>query len=183
MEKLEKVESLRTKAGVSYEEAKAALEANDWDVLDAMIALEKEGKVAEPKMSSYTTKSEAASDKMITAYEDKKKAEKKSSKFFEKCKELFDKANRNSLEIDKDGKMILTVPVSIFILLLIFCFWAVVPLMIVGLFFSMHYQFSGPDIRTVDVDINAAMETASKTAETIKNEFASKEKKENKTEE
>ena len=33
---MEKVEALRNKAGVSYEDAKAALEANDWDVLDAM---------------------------------------------------------------------------------------------------------------------------------------------------
>ena len=36
MEKMEKVEALRNKAGVSYEDAKVALEANDWDVLDAM---------------------------------------------------------------------------------------------------------------------------------------------------
>ena len=34
MDNLEKVEKLREKTGVSYEEAKEALEANNYDVLD-----------------------------------------------------------------------------------------------------------------------------------------------------
>ena len=37
MEQLEKVEKLRERADVSYEEAKEALEACDWDLLDAMV--------------------------------------------------------------------------------------------------------------------------------------------------
>ena len=37
MDNLEKVEKLREKTGVSYEEAKAALEATNYDVLDAII--------------------------------------------------------------------------------------------------------------------------------------------------
>ena len=41
MDKLEKVEKLREKTGVSYEEAKNALEACDYDLLDAIIYLEK----------------------------------------------------------------------------------------------------------------------------------------------
>ena len=41
MDNLEKVDKLRERANVSYEEAKAALEANGWDLLDAMVYLEK----------------------------------------------------------------------------------------------------------------------------------------------
>ena len=48
MEQLEKVEKLRERADVSYEEAKEALEACDWDLLDAMVWLEKRGKVKGP---------------------------------------------------------------------------------------------------------------------------------------
>ena len=48
MDNLEKVEKLREKTGVSYEEAKEALEANNYDVLDAIIYLEKKGKVKAP---------------------------------------------------------------------------------------------------------------------------------------
>ena len=175
MEKMEKVEALRNKAGVSYEDAKAALEANDWDVLDAMIALEKEGKV---KMSTYSTKTEALSGEVVTESGQRTSEESKGKKFFNWCAEIFNKANRNSLEISKEGRMILSVPVSLFVVLVLFAFWVVVPLMIVGLFFSMQYHFVGPDIHSVDVDINATMDTVSKTAENLKNEFTSKEKKE-----
>ena len=38
---LEQVEALRARAAVSYEEARAALEANGGDLLDALIALER----------------------------------------------------------------------------------------------------------------------------------------------
>ena len=55
MEQLEKVEKLRERADVSYEEAKEALEACDWDLLDAMVWLEKRGKVKGPSKESFTT--------------------------------------------------------------------------------------------------------------------------------
>lgn len=42
MEILEKVELVREKTNVSYEKARAALEACDYDVLDAIIAIERE---------------------------------------------------------------------------------------------------------------------------------------------
>ena len=49
MERLEKVERLREKANVSYEEARAALEASNDDLLDAMVLLERQGKVKTPQ--------------------------------------------------------------------------------------------------------------------------------------
>ena len=56
MDKLEKVEKLRERANVSYEEAKAALEANDWDLLDAMVALEKSGKTDSPGLEGRSAR-------------------------------------------------------------------------------------------------------------------------------
>ena len=44
MDNFEKVEKLVIKAGVSYEEAKRALEAANGDLLDAMILLEKKAR-------------------------------------------------------------------------------------------------------------------------------------------
>ena len=46
MEMIEKVERLREKADVTYEEAKAALEQSDGDLLDAMVLLERQGSSA-----------------------------------------------------------------------------------------------------------------------------------------
>ena len=58
MDKLEKVEKLREKTGVSYEDAKNALEACDYDLLDAIIYLEKLDKVKAPEVESFTTGAE-----------------------------------------------------------------------------------------------------------------------------
>ena len=49
MDEFEKVEKLRQRVDVTYEEAKEALKQADGDLLDAMIILEKEGKAAAPK--------------------------------------------------------------------------------------------------------------------------------------
>ena len=174
MEKMEKVEALRNKAGVTYEEAKAALEANNWDVLDAMIALEKEGKVKQTSSS----KAEVLTGDVVTENGQKSSSEPKRRKFMNWVKDILRKANRNAFEVSKDGKIILTVPVLVFVIVLLFAFHIVIPLMIIGLFFSIKYHFSGPDVHSVDVDINAAMDSASRTAESLKDEFTSKEKKE-----
>ena len=58
MDKMEKVERLREHANVSYEEAKAALEQANDDLLDAMVILEKQGKVKMPKQPTYSTEYE-----------------------------------------------------------------------------------------------------------------------------
>ena len=42
MTRLEMVETLREKAGVSYDDAREALEKNNWDMLDAAIALKRD---------------------------------------------------------------------------------------------------------------------------------------------
>ena len=54
MEMLEKVELVREKTGVSYQDAKDALEAVDYDVLDAIIWLESHGK-SDARTASYET--------------------------------------------------------------------------------------------------------------------------------
>ncbi|MDR0854134.1 MAG: hypothetical protein LBN34_07180 [Clostridiales Family XIII bacterium] len=52
---IEMVERLMSKTNISYEEAKSALEAADGNLLDAVIALEKDGKVIEPAVSETCT--------------------------------------------------------------------------------------------------------------------------------
>ena len=45
MNHFEMAQTLREKTGISYEEARRALEQAGWDILEAMVALEKEGKL------------------------------------------------------------------------------------------------------------------------------------------
>ena len=46
MDHFEMTEKLRERANVSYEEAKEALELNEWDILEAIVYLEREGKTS-----------------------------------------------------------------------------------------------------------------------------------------
>ena len=54
MDEFEKVEKLRQRANVSYEEAKKALDEANGDVLDAMLALEAQGKVSPDEQSTHS---------------------------------------------------------------------------------------------------------------------------------
>ena len=81
MDKLEKVELVRAKAGVSYQDAKEALEACEYDVLDAIIWLENAGKT-DVQTASYETTSnssytQAASPEMREAQEEYQRTSKK----------------------------------------------------------------------------------------------------------
>lgn len=50
MDNLKKVEKLMERADVSYEEAKAVLEECDWDVLEAVVKLESQGKLKKKRL-------------------------------------------------------------------------------------------------------------------------------------
>ena len=58
---------------------------------------------------------------------------------------------------------------TLLIVLVIFTFWIIVPLMVAGMFFDMRYHFCGPDVKSVD--INHAMDAAADAAESLKNDF------------
>ena len=54
MDNYQKVEQLVSKAGCSYEDAKAALEGCEWDMLDAVISLERDGKISKETAEQKT---------------------------------------------------------------------------------------------------------------------------------
>lgn len=177
MDHFEKVEKLREHANVSYEEAKQALENSNWDMLDAMIFLEQSGKVHGPEQSSYTTQAEKVKID-IDEKECKSSFSDNLRRFGNWCLKLIEKGNNNSFCVERGNREIFRVPITLLVVLLVFAFWVVVPLLVVGLFFNMRYQFAGPDVRSVDIDINRAMDGAAEAAESIKNEFSSAVKEE-----
>ena len=60
MDNYQKVEQLVNKTGCSYEDAKAALEGCGWDMLDAVISLEREGKIKKESAEETVEKKEEA---------------------------------------------------------------------------------------------------------------------------
>ncbi len=178
MENFEKVEKLREKTGVSYEEAKKVLEQTNYDMLDAIIELEKQGKVVEPKEGSYTTGASQDMENVKKFELAQRQYEKDCSKNnvkegFRNIAEVFRLLFRKSLEIyfniNRDGKKIASVPVLVLALMVLGFFWVTVPLIIIGLFFGVSYNFTGAD--KVVADMNNVCDKAAQTAEGIKNEF------------
>ena len=68
MTRLEMVEKIREKTGVTYEEAREALEKANWDMLDAIVSLEKEKPAAEPEHWYRIRKTWADAKSQTAAY-------------------------------------------------------------------------------------------------------------------
>lgn len=175
---LDKVEKIREKTGVSYEDAKAALEAANGDVLDALVLLENQGKIEKPDVQVYSTgeKKDGSEElhEAVKAYEEDKSGSFRntSKRFFAWCKKWVNKGMENYFVVNRNGEEMISLPVLALVILLVIAFWVIITLLIVGLFFGCKYSFRG-DI-TKKVDINSACDKAAEAAEAVKNEFTKK---------
>ncbi len=156
MENLKLIEKLKDKANISYEEAKEILENNNWDILEAIIYLEGTGKIKGPSISTFYTnenKDTFSNDYNIAIY-NKKEEKNKSRKFndfngiFEAVCNAIDTCNNIFLEIRKEGRVFLKLPMTVLILLLLFAFWIGIPLFIIGLFFNIEFSVSAKRVNT-----------------------------------
>lgn len=172
MDELEKVEKLRQRADVTYEEAKAALEACGWDLLDAMVYLEKQGKVKKPQQSVHSTCYEEQTQYASVQEKVNQQKTESGNSFGEKLKHLlkivWQKCRDNYLCVKRKEELLFKVPVWAFVLLLLFLFEIVIPVMLVSLFLDCHYSFSGKDNLE---GANKAMDKASEMADRVKDEF------------
>ncbi|EHQ91212.1 hypothetical protein [Desulfosporosinus youngiae] len=181
MTTLDQVEKLRAMANVSYDEAKTALDAVNGDLLEAIIYLEKQGKVNPPSGGGYYS-SQNNRDSSNFAYKEtdwgKRHNHCHGKKTFMSlmkgigtfCLDMFRKGNLNSFEILKGRESKASFPVTVLALLLIFAFWITIPLIIVGLFFGFRYRFHGPDFQgnTVNDAMNSAADAAENFKESIR---------------
>ena len=185
------VEKLVEKTGVTYTEAKAVLEKTDWDILEALIALEAEGRINKSDTSGYSTRDSSGEYREDSEKRERKehreRKERKTTQtgenfkstgksFGETIRDLFDKGNSNSIEMYRNDVRQFGMPVNVFILLLILGFWIIVPLMIVGLFCGCRYAFSGKELGKDN--INNAMGKANDFADGIKTEIKNEMNKE-----
>lgn len=173
MTTLEQVEKLREHAGVSYDEAKEALDAADGDLLEALIYLEKKGKVKPPEGNGYT-RSDAEAEAEKTRREQRTEGNAHEGESFTEllkrfgrfCLKILHKGNVNTFEVLRGDECKASVPVTVLVVLLLAAFWVVLPLIVIGLFFGLHYRFQGPDLGRNPV--NRAMDSAADAAEDLK---------------
>ena len=172
MEKIEMVEKLKSKANISYEEAKVALEQVNWDILDAIVYLERSGKIDKPSVSTYFTNEyeETPKENFNQIIESKeRKKEKFSESFFETICRIIDKGNTILFVIKKNNKVVLKLPITVIVLLILFTFSTIILLLIVGLFFEMEFSLEGYNME--NSEINKYLKSISKYVIKIKNDF------------
>jgi len=88
MDNLEKVDLVRKRMDVNYEEAKNALESVNWDVVEAIVKLEKEHQSRREEFFI------------------------RGNELIEKVKELVKKGNVTKVRVKQDDKVLVEVPVT-----------------------------------------------------------------------
>lgn len=174
-EKLRRADLVRDKTGVTFEEARAALEASGYDALDAIVWLERRGKTAR-QTASYTTSGSAADaqaqEEMSRAQSDFEASTKPSGfsvafgRFMDGVKRVLRRSVEISFVVSRRGARLFSVPLLLFIILAVFAFWVVIPLIIIGLFCEFRYSFDG--IGKVTVDVNEWSRKASDGVDHLK---------------
>ena len=199
MDNYQKVEQLVNKAGCSFEDAKAALEGCGWDMLDAVISLEREGKIKKESAEETVEKKEetveiipevtvergsADNSQQITySYEDttggnqdsagsfaSEEAPKRKPKLWTRIKRILTK-NR-MVVLRGSGRQILDLPVWIPVLALIAFFWATLGIAVIAMIFGCRFHFEGEDLGKTN--INSTMDKATDYAEKVRNDLAEK---------
>ena len=175
MEMMEKVERLREKANVSYEEAKAALEQTGGDLLDAIVLLERQGKVKEPAHSTFSTEYEE--QKEYIKVRDKVEEQENSAPSMGRTigrafRGLIRFIKQTTFIVTKGEDTVFTMPTLVFALLLFF-FWEVLaPVMVIALFFGVRYSFEGEEEAE---KANSILHKAGDFAQDVKSEFTKNE--------
>lgn len=134
MERWEMIEKLHTQAGISYEDASDALTRTDFDMLEALQLLEKEGKI-KPLTSTMTTVENDGYEKVTpTASSAGEGGAKKGSKNSAgEMRRLFETILSYCLVIKKNDRVYLDFPVVFVALICISAFEVCAVLFIIAL--------------------------------------------------
>ena len=173
MDYFEKVEKLVEKAGVSFEEAKQALDESNGDMLDAMILLERSGKTKGPKNSTYSTKYEDQSAYYAASEQMEQNKQNAGKNFGDKVvavgKKVWNILSHNYLNVSRGEQPVVQLPLWAVVLVLVAAWYLVWILLIVSLFFDFRYSFSGEaDMKSVNDIMDKAADVAEKTKEEFK---------------
>jgi len=128
---LEKIEIVKDRTGSTYAEAKAALEAADGSVVDAIIALE-------GKMNEEHDKVDGASLK--------------DSPIFAKMKEIVEKGNVSRILVSKNDKTIVNFPVTAGVIGAVLVPWGAILGIVAAMGTQCSIDFVDADGKVIDID-------------------------------
>lgn len=128
---LEKIELVKDRTGATYAESKAALEAAEGSVVDAIIALEETKNKEHDKVDGGSLKD---------------------SPLFAKMKEIVDKGNVSRILISKDGKTIVNFPVTAGVIGAVLVPWGAIFGIIAAVGTQCNIDFVDDKGKVIDID-------------------------------
>lgn len=176
MERLEMVEKIAERANITVEEARDVLERNNWDMLDAMIELEREGKAyGGAKASTQKEEPEYMTVSATASGREEQKAHRavRRQKIKEKLKNAFRVVLDNNFVVNGKNGEVIRMP----ILVLIICALVVnvqltVIVLVAGMAFGLRYSIEGQELGTRAV--NDSMMKAGEYTQNIVNDITGK---------
>lgn len=129
---LEKIELVRDRTGVTYKEAKEALEAANGNVVDAIIAIE------ETIDCSEKNSTKAKKDALIS-----------------RMKELFEKGNVSRIVVSREDHTFLNIPLNIGIVGTVIAPWGMIAGVVAALGFKCKIEFIKDDGSVIDLSEKA----------------------------
>lgn len=177
MDAFEMTEKLRTRANVSYEEAKAALEANEWDMLDALVYLENRrdgqqaGAAAEKTKkqkeqarqafyaeAEYTTRTQQAKKRVAVEASPRGFI----SRLAGFLRDMIRKGNKTYFEVFYRGSLYVELPLTALVPLMLWAFRLMLWVLLIGLFLGAKYRIEG---ESVEGGANRMMDSAARSVE------------------
>lgn len=119
MDHYEMVEKLREKADVTYEEAKNALELTDWDLLDAMLLLERRGQTKQGARAEeeYSTQRTKRSSREFNIDDELDSAKSFFSRAWAAIKDAMGEGGKKTLHIYRHGRTILEISLTMAVII------------------------------------------------------------------
>ena len=131
---LEKIELVKDRTGVTYKEAKEALEAADGNVVDAIVAIEQS--------------IDMSADQKFT---------KKKNNLKEKVKEILKKGNIARILVTRDGETILNIPLNAGVIGTVVAPWGVIAGTVAAFGFKCRIEFVKDDGSVIDLTEKAGV--------------------------
>lgn len=136
MDEQNKIEKLMEKAEVSYEDAVSVLEVSDWDVLNAMILLEKQNSLV--NSACYCTKTDEIKQNACGPCSDNRKYGFIIHLYRWFCM-VIKKGNSSRVEIIRKDRTLLSLPVTVSLIILLVTIRETPIIIVISLFFGCKY--------------------------------------------
>lgn len=146
---LEKIELVKDRTGCTYAEAKAALEESEGSVVDAIIAMEEKSNADHDRVDGGSLKD---------------------SPIFAKMKEIVDKGNVSKIIVSRDGKKVVSFPVTVGVVGTVLVPWGAVLGMVAAMGAHCSIDFIDDKGRVIDIDgkVIGVYDKAKKVGNTVK---------------